>query len=970
MSADGDKRPRILSVNITSCVLQVAEGGRKNATYRCRVHVTGDRPSWTILRRYRQWDELYCQLSESSSSAALPKLPGKKVLGNLDPSFLEKRRRDLQTWVTATIGDGSFRDCDGLWLWLQPRRDDADFAAKEAAAARPTNADDLPPVMQGTLWLADAVHRYKRWFELRGSVLVWFERRDGKQLGRADLNQAVVATSTALQEQMARQFEDQTGVFFSVVSLPLPSAPTARILTDWRYLFSVCAQQTNQQDGVIINIGAEDGDQMRAWMSALLVQQGDKKGAAAVLTGRASLSSHQISAPSPTDGGLMVADGSSASDDGQLINDSDDPLGGLTTRSAAPKKRPHQEAESPSAAVAAALPSVTPTSAEMMFEAAGVVMTKISVIFASEVALGRGGRLKSPVTSEPEPEPEPKSPPMYILCICECHCEFAAVVIQAGDAPDKLVVLASMPVVGTTQCETDGSENRLSLPSFQLADGDAPLNILFQNRGARDEFSTLLRNAGKAVGPGRQNTHHWLAQLNQAAGRPKRQLPAQQSASSLLQQSSSFFGDVDAAYLLDPERLRQLAATATADSTGAQEVKLVPSSDSITGTAALQTRGSVCDGKQVTLYELSLERRSFRWTVTRRYNDFSMLQDVLKQAYPDVIQRVGAVFPAKGVRSSTNPEVIRERSISLFKWLTFLISDPKTGPDLALARFLGMKISGAGAESLPAQEPVYRKIDQRSLKSVDHLGRTVAELINEHASSSSPEKVLEHLTEFRAFRNSLLTLSFELKRSTAQSVLKLVPDAIEILPERISYTEIVSVDCQPPAIMVACAGGNTRIFKIEGSSLDAHRLAEELDDRVQFTKLILDKEKQLLALGPGELQRQTSAATQRRLEAMTGKTELERIAASVARILSGSRPQDKSKITRPLHHFLEVTFLQLQKEPATALQHVRDVMNDLQQIIIEERANELEIMEFGSDIQAEKLSCGLCITSARLPGTV
>eukprot|EP01048_Picozoa_sp_COSAG05_P018146 COSAG05_NODE_2601_length_2854_cov_1.935027_2_plen_273_part_00 len=214
---------RVLSVDITGYVLQETDGSRKNATYRCRVHVTGGRPSWTILRRYRQWDELCGQLSGHRNRAALPVMPGKKVLGNMNPSFLESRRRDLQRWVTEIVGMDSFRDSDAFWQWLQPRSDDAKFAAGESqpAGGRPALLDDLPPVMQGTLMLAGPVGKDSRWFELRGAELVWFEKRDGEQLGRVDLMLAIVSTSSALQHEMASHFGGRTGNFFSIVRLSL-----------------------------------------------------------------------------------------------------------------------------------------------------------------------------------------------------------------------------------------------------------------------------------------------------------------------------------------------------------------------------------------------------------------------------------------------------------------------------------------------------------------------------------------------------------------------------------------------------------------------------------------------------------------------------------------------------------------------------------------------------------------------------
>eukprot|EP01048_Picozoa_sp_COSAG05_P018145 COSAG05_NODE_2601_length_2854_cov_1.935027_1_plen_383_part_00 len=378
--------------------------------------------------------------------------------------------------------------------------------------------------------------------------------------------------------------------------------------------------QTSQQSGPI-NIGAEDDSQMRAWMSAILAQQGDKAGAASVLTRRASLSSHELAPSSNDDNPNLLAAASQGLDDNPMPFCGDDPLGGLVDITMpAPLSTVAEAADGPTESI------VSPRSVEIMFEGAGIAMTKVSVICAYEVALERKGLTSQTICApeaEPEPEPEPEHAVVHALCVCECHCEFAVIHIQVpvGDSTGELVIVACMPVVGTTSNETHESDHSLSF-SNSLVERTPPLNgfiFCFRDRSARDEFRALVHNAGRAVGPKRSNTHQWLAQFHRH-GEPQREESTQGTGStSLLSQSSTFFGDVDADYLLDPERRRRLRSTATADSkTGAQEVKLVPSSDSITGTAALQTRIEICDGKPVTMYELSLERRNFRWTVSRR----------------------------------------------------------------------------------------------------------------------------------------------------------------------------------------------------------------------------------------------------------------------------------------------------------------------------------------------------------------
>ena len=72
----------------------------------------------------------------------------------------------------------------------------------------------------------------------------------------------------------------------------------------------------------------------------------------------------------------------------------------------------------------------------------------------------------------------------------------------------------------------------------------------------------------------------------------------------------------------------------------------------------------------------------------------------------------------------------------------------------------------------------------------------------------------------------------------------------------------------------------------------------------------------------------------KKLDELTGKTETERIAEAVDKVLSGDRPQDEREIVRPLLHFLTVTFGSLEDEPESVARNVRDVIDDLQDTIL------------------------------------
>ena len=64
--------------------------------YQIRI-VLGD-VHWTVERRYSSFAELHQQLV-NNHGIAKDILPPKKLIGNKDPAFIEKRRMDLQGYV-------------------------------------------------------------------------------------------------------------------------------------------------------------------------------------------------------------------------------------------------------------------------------------------------------------------------------------------------------------------------------------------------------------------------------------------------------------------------------------------------------------------------------------------------------------------------------------------------------------------------------------------------------------------------------------------------------------------------------------------------------------------------------------------------------------------------------------------------------------------------------------------------------
>lgn len=63
--------------------------------YEIKVVETGE----LVRKRYREFDKLYDQLKAQLPGSTIPKLPKKKLFGNMDSEFVEKRRAQLQNWL-------------------------------------------------------------------------------------------------------------------------------------------------------------------------------------------------------------------------------------------------------------------------------------------------------------------------------------------------------------------------------------------------------------------------------------------------------------------------------------------------------------------------------------------------------------------------------------------------------------------------------------------------------------------------------------------------------------------------------------------------------------------------------------------------------------------------------------------------------------------------------------------------------
>ncbi|KAK2562715.1 Sorting nexin-13 [Acropora cervicornis] len=96
-SPDDDIRLNATISEIGSC----KESGKEYALYSINVYraSSGGTKSWTVFRRYSDFDYLHMHLKEKFGQISVLLLPGKRTFHNLDKRFLEKRRIALDTYL-------------------------------------------------------------------------------------------------------------------------------------------------------------------------------------------------------------------------------------------------------------------------------------------------------------------------------------------------------------------------------------------------------------------------------------------------------------------------------------------------------------------------------------------------------------------------------------------------------------------------------------------------------------------------------------------------------------------------------------------------------------------------------------------------------------------------------------------------------------------------------------------------------
>ena len=101
-------RRRLPHVEIKESELETDSGARKKSFTKYTMHVSLLGHTWTVSKRYSQFDELRAALEKAYVPHVVPKeawpaFPQKHILGNFDANVISTRTQGLQTFVQQLL---------------------------------------------------------------------------------------------------------------------------------------------------------------------------------------------------------------------------------------------------------------------------------------------------------------------------------------------------------------------------------------------------------------------------------------------------------------------------------------------------------------------------------------------------------------------------------------------------------------------------------------------------------------------------------------------------------------------------------------------------------------------------------------------------------------------------------------------------------------------------------------------------
>uniref|UniRef100_A0A7S0NJZ5 PX domain-containing protein n=1 Tax=Micromonas pusilla TaxID=38833 RepID=A0A7S0NJZ5_MICPS len=153
---------------------------------------------WVVARRFRNFEALHRRLVDAGwSSKSLPELPKKRyLLQSLEGSFVEARRRLLDNYLGALLGDDRFCDC----------RDISDFLDARKGAYDPTKKSAWKVGSMGASWGGDNRSRTL----IRRNSVDETSCSSSTQEGREGVTETVSVLAQSFTQTMNKSAKDAT----------------------------------------------------------------------------------------------------------------------------------------------------------------------------------------------------------------------------------------------------------------------------------------------------------------------------------------------------------------------------------------------------------------------------------------------------------------------------------------------------------------------------------------------------------------------------------------------------------------------------------------------------------------------------------------------------------------------------------------------------------------------------------------
>jgi geranylgeranyl pyrophosphate synthase/predicted secreted hydrolase len=98
---DDELAVQINTIKVLGSKITNDEGG-SYTTYNVVTELS-DGNTWNVWRRYKEFEALHAEIKRDNLIASRPSLPQKKWIGNLDAKFIEKRTKDLETYLCDVL---------------------------------------------------------------------------------------------------------------------------------------------------------------------------------------------------------------------------------------------------------------------------------------------------------------------------------------------------------------------------------------------------------------------------------------------------------------------------------------------------------------------------------------------------------------------------------------------------------------------------------------------------------------------------------------------------------------------------------------------------------------------------------------------------------------------------------------------------------------------------------------------------